>query len=193
MSRSLLLKSVIGHLALLEQKHPKKAASPVAQRAKKYIAQLRARRRNVPDGAIAQRAPNQPVDRHTLWSSNGAQRWENDLQARRSSLPPTVAAGAQAAADETGQVGRPLRGVWPAFGYGGRMSFCALRRRRASVGLHPTSERDGCMTIPSTTQWPRRTSRRAARPRRAASRPAAVPFRSSASSSASSLRLVDRG
>jgi hypothetical protein len=41
MSRSLLLQSVIGHLALLEQKHPKKAASPVAKRAKKYIAQLR--------------------------------------------------------------------------------------------------------------------------------------------------------
>ncbi len=41
MSRILLLQSVIGHLALLEQKHPKKAASPVAKRAKKYIAQLR--------------------------------------------------------------------------------------------------------------------------------------------------------
>ena len=41
MSRSLLLQSVIGHLALLEQKHPKKAASPVAKKAKKYIAQLR--------------------------------------------------------------------------------------------------------------------------------------------------------
>jgi hypothetical protein len=41
MSRSLLLQSVIGHLALLEQKHPKKAASPVVKRTKKYIAQLR--------------------------------------------------------------------------------------------------------------------------------------------------------
>ncbi len=39
MSRSLLLQSVIGHLALLEQKHPKKAASVVAKRTKKYIAQ----------------------------------------------------------------------------------------------------------------------------------------------------------
>ena len=41
MSRILLLQSVIGHLALLEQKHPKKAASPVAKKTKKYIAQLR--------------------------------------------------------------------------------------------------------------------------------------------------------
>ncbi|MGB7159073.1 MAG: hypothetical protein WBD40_13475 [Tepidisphaeraceae bacterium] len=41
MSRSLLLQSVIGHLALLEQKHPKKAASRVAKRTKRYIAQLR--------------------------------------------------------------------------------------------------------------------------------------------------------
>jgi hypothetical protein len=41
MSRSLLLQSVIGHLALLEQKHPKKANSAVAKRTKKYIAQLR--------------------------------------------------------------------------------------------------------------------------------------------------------
>jgi len=41
MSRMLLLQSVLGHLALLEQKHPKKAASPVARRAKKYIERLR--------------------------------------------------------------------------------------------------------------------------------------------------------
>ena len=41
MSRMLLLQSVLGHLALLEQKHPKKAASPVARRAKKYIEKLR--------------------------------------------------------------------------------------------------------------------------------------------------------
>ena len=39
MSRSLLLQSVIGHLALLEQKHPKKAASAVAKKTKRYIAQ----------------------------------------------------------------------------------------------------------------------------------------------------------
>lgn len=34
MRRELLLQSVLGHLALLAEKHPKKAASPVAKRAK---------------------------------------------------------------------------------------------------------------------------------------------------------------
>ena len=37
MSRNLLLQSVLGHLALLAEKHPKKAASPVAKRAKRYV------------------------------------------------------------------------------------------------------------------------------------------------------------
>jgi hypothetical protein len=37
----LLLQSVLGHLALLEQKYPKKAASPVARKAKRYIDRLR--------------------------------------------------------------------------------------------------------------------------------------------------------
>ena len=37
MSRNLLLQSLLGHLALLEEKHPKKAASPVAKRAKRYV------------------------------------------------------------------------------------------------------------------------------------------------------------
>jgi hypothetical protein len=37
MSRTLLLQSVLGHLALLAEKHPKKAASPVAKRAKRYV------------------------------------------------------------------------------------------------------------------------------------------------------------
>ena len=37
MKSLLLLQSVLGHLELLEQKYPKKAASPVARRAKKYI------------------------------------------------------------------------------------------------------------------------------------------------------------
>ncbi|HEY8749724.1 MAG TPA: hypothetical protein VIM11_17205 [Tepidisphaeraceae bacterium] len=41
MNRMLLLQSVMGHLALLEQKYPKKAASPVARRAKRYIQALR--------------------------------------------------------------------------------------------------------------------------------------------------------
>ena len=36
MSRHLLLQSLLGHLALLAEKHPKKAASPVARRAKRY-------------------------------------------------------------------------------------------------------------------------------------------------------------
>jgi len=34
MGRTLLLQSVLGHLALLAEKHPDKAASPVARRAK---------------------------------------------------------------------------------------------------------------------------------------------------------------
>ena len=37
MSRNLLLQSVLGHLALLAEKHPKKAASPVARRARRYV------------------------------------------------------------------------------------------------------------------------------------------------------------
>jgi hypothetical protein len=41
MSRRLLLQSVIGHLSLLEQKYPRKAASPIAKRTRKYIAKLR--------------------------------------------------------------------------------------------------------------------------------------------------------
>jgi len=41
MSRRLLLQSVMGHLSLLELKHPRKAASPIAKRTKRYIARLR--------------------------------------------------------------------------------------------------------------------------------------------------------
>jgi len=38
MSRNLmLLQSIQGHLQLLAQKHPKKAASPVARKAKRYV------------------------------------------------------------------------------------------------------------------------------------------------------------
>jgi hypothetical protein len=36
MSRNLLMQSVLGHLALLAEKHPKKAASVVAKRARRY-------------------------------------------------------------------------------------------------------------------------------------------------------------
>jgi hypothetical protein len=36
MSRNLLLQSVLGHLALLAEKHPRKAATKVAKRAKRY-------------------------------------------------------------------------------------------------------------------------------------------------------------
>ncbi len=35
--RTLLLESVLGHLSLLARKYPKKAASPVARRAKRYV------------------------------------------------------------------------------------------------------------------------------------------------------------
>jgi hypothetical protein len=45
MRRTLLLQSVLGHLALLAEKHPRKAASPVARRAKLLAeASLRQRR-----------------------------------------------------------------------------------------------------------------------------------------------------
>jgi hypothetical protein len=41
MGRMLLLQTLLGHLTLLEQKYPKKAASPVARRAKRYIERAR--------------------------------------------------------------------------------------------------------------------------------------------------------
>jgi hypothetical protein len=41
MGRMLLLQTLLGHLTLLEQKYPKKAASPVARRAKRYIERVR--------------------------------------------------------------------------------------------------------------------------------------------------------
>jgi hypothetical protein len=37
MSRSLLLQSILGHMALLAERYPKKAASPVAKRARRYV------------------------------------------------------------------------------------------------------------------------------------------------------------
>ena len=37
MSRTLLLQSILGHMALLQEQYPKKAASPVARRAKRYV------------------------------------------------------------------------------------------------------------------------------------------------------------
>ena len=37
MSRTLLLQSILGHMALLQEQYPKKAASPVAKRAKRYV------------------------------------------------------------------------------------------------------------------------------------------------------------
>jgi hypothetical protein len=37
MSRHLLLQSVLGHLSLLAEKHPKKAATKVARRARQYV------------------------------------------------------------------------------------------------------------------------------------------------------------
>ena len=44
MSRNLLIESLIGHLALLERRHPKKAASPVARKLKRHLS--RATRRS---------------------------------------------------------------------------------------------------------------------------------------------------
>jgi hypothetical protein len=37
MSRHLLMESILGHMALLAEQHPEKAASPVARRAKRYV------------------------------------------------------------------------------------------------------------------------------------------------------------
>ena len=37
MRRQLLLQSVLAHLTLLAEKHPKKAASPVAKKARQYV------------------------------------------------------------------------------------------------------------------------------------------------------------
>jgi hypothetical protein len=39
MSRNLLMHSILGHLSLLERKYPKKAATPVARRAKRHAKQ----------------------------------------------------------------------------------------------------------------------------------------------------------
>lgn len=44
MRRNLLIDTLIGHLALLEQRHPKKAASPVARRLKQHLTRPRASR-----------------------------------------------------------------------------------------------------------------------------------------------------
>lgn len=37
MNRNPLMDTLIGHLALLEQRHPKKAASPVARKLKQHL------------------------------------------------------------------------------------------------------------------------------------------------------------
>ena len=36
-ARKMLLESLVGHLALLGERHPKKAASPIARLAKRYV------------------------------------------------------------------------------------------------------------------------------------------------------------
>ena len=41
MSRNLLIETLLGHLALLQRRHPKKAASPVARKLKRHLAQSR--------------------------------------------------------------------------------------------------------------------------------------------------------
>ena len=38
---NLLIESLLGHLALLEMRHPKKAASPVARRLKRHLSRAR--------------------------------------------------------------------------------------------------------------------------------------------------------
>ena len=37
MNRNLLIETLLGHLALLQERHPKKAASPVARRLKQHL------------------------------------------------------------------------------------------------------------------------------------------------------------
>jgi hypothetical protein len=37
MNRNLLIETLLGHLALLQERHPKKAASPVARRLKRHL------------------------------------------------------------------------------------------------------------------------------------------------------------
>lgn len=37
MSRILLMQSILGHMALLAEKHPKKAASPITRRCKRAV------------------------------------------------------------------------------------------------------------------------------------------------------------
>jgi hypothetical protein len=39
MSRFLLMQSILGHMALLAEKYPKKAASPVAKKCKRAVRQ----------------------------------------------------------------------------------------------------------------------------------------------------------
>jgi hypothetical protein len=41
MNRNLLIESLLGHLALLERRHPKKAASPVARKLKQHLSRAR--------------------------------------------------------------------------------------------------------------------------------------------------------
>jgi hypothetical protein len=48
MSRHLLLQSLLGHLTLLAEKHPKKAASPVAKKARRYVKLSLAPQQNKP-------------------------------------------------------------------------------------------------------------------------------------------------
>lgn len=41
MGRNLLMESLLGHLALLERRHPKKAATPVARKLKLHLSRAR--------------------------------------------------------------------------------------------------------------------------------------------------------
>lgn len=55
MSRMMLMQSILGHMALLAEQHPKKAASPVAREAKR-IAKMTLRDRCSPSKPALRRA-----------------------------------------------------------------------------------------------------------------------------------------
>jgi hypothetical protein len=62
MSRSLLLQSILGHMDLLAERYPKKAASPVAKRAKRYV-KLSLHGARQGGGRAAALTPAQPLRR----------------------------------------------------------------------------------------------------------------------------------
>lgn len=63
MSRRLLLQSILGHMELLQERYPEKAASPVAKRAKRYVKLSLNGARPARDVAAAPAQPAQPLRR----------------------------------------------------------------------------------------------------------------------------------